>query len=771
MPTACRTLLIPFALLFTATFASAEAPVAKYIFPAGGRQGATVNVRVGGLDLHRECNFLLTGPGVRGTPVLKRTNTLWFEGPVLPLPDSQRQEDYPKDMLGRIEIAADASPGDRSWRLWTSQGATASLPFVVGTLPEIVEDEIEGDPIPVLVNLPVTINGRIFPIEDLDLWSFDARKGQSVTATVRAASLGSPLDARLEILDAHGKTLAENDDAQDADPAVRFTAPADGRYSVRIGDVSNKGGQAYVYRLTLTSGTVVDRVYPLGGRRGERVLVEVSGQGVPEKPIEIAVPGDAPETWAAPEFDGLLLDLDDLPEYRETEPNDEVEGLKPLDLPAIANGRIGKPGDVDLWAIRGVKGQAVEVELRAMRLGSPLAGTLTVMDASGKQLAKVEATATDPSLRFTPPTDGVYVVRVAELFRSRGGESFAYRLRIAPSAPDYRLRLPVDGLTLPRGGKVKLRVQAERVGGFDAPIALTLEGLPEGVKATNTTIAAKQTAVDVTLEAEAMAKVNGVLLTVRGEAPGSDRPLSRIATLPTRRGERESDTLLLGVGVPTPFKVVGDYDLRLAPRGQVHTRRYRIERNGFDGPLEVSMADKQARHLQGVTGPTITVPASVSEFEYPVLLPPWMETGRTSRTCVMAVGVVKDPDGTEHVVSFTSQAQNDQIIAVVEPGRLDVEVERGTLVVEPGKTASLTVKVLRGKGLVGSAKVELVLPAHFRGVSVEPLELPADRDVGSLTLRFTDQPGPFNKPVTIRATVMDQGQPVLAETRVELVQR
>jgi hypothetical protein len=47
-------------LLFTG-FATAEVPVAKYISPRG-TTGTAVDVRVGGLDLHRECNLVLTSP-------------------------------------------------------------------------------------------------------------------------------------------------------------------------------------------------------------------------------------------------------------------------------------------------------------------------------------------------------------------------------------------------------------------------------------------------------------------------------------------------------------------------------------------------------------------------------------------------------------------------------------------------------------------------------------------------------------------------------------
>ena len=110
-------------------------------------------------------------------------------------------------------------------------------------------------------------------------------------------------------------------------------------------------------------------------------------------------------------------------------------------------------------------------------------------------------------------------------------------------------------------------------------------------------------------------------------------------------------------------------------RGSVCHRHYRIERNGYDGPIEVRLADRQAHHLQGIHGPTILVPAGANEFDYAVEMPPWMEIGRTARACVMGTGVVKE-GGVDHYVSYSSIAQNDQIIAVMETGRLGVEMEK-----------------------------------------------------------------------------------------------
>jgi len=474
-----------------AAVASADPPVASYIFPAGGQRGQIIDVRVGGLNLHDSCGFEMLGPGVAADKSLRRTKTVWFEGPVLPLPDSQQQEDYPKDTAGRVTIAADAAPGLRHWRLWTAQGSTPAMKFVVGDLPEVVEQEIDGEPVPVEVKPPVTINGRIFPREDIDVWAFAATKGQTFTCEVNAARLGSPLDARLEVLDPDGRRLAEKV-ADGTDPLLRFTAPTDGKYSVRIHDVSFHGGQAYVYRLTITADPYVDRVYPLGGRRGGTTKFEPSGQRLPAGPVAVALPADGPADYAHRLDVGgkltnvILLDLDDLPEYLEGQPKG------PVAVPAVLNGRIAKPGDAGNWDITLKKGEAVDVELRAGRLGSPLRGVLILLDAAGKELARADAAGTgqaDPSLRFTPPADGTYRVRVEERFRHRGGSDFAYRLRVAPPSGtrDFRLTLPADALSVNRGQQAKLKVTAERIGGFNEPIVLTVDGLPPGVTAASTT--------------------------------------------------------------------------------------------------------------------------------------------------------------------------------------------------------------------------------------------------------------------------------------------
>src|SRR5205085_140284 len=157
----------------------------------------------------------------------------------------------------------------------------------------------------------------------------------------------------------------------------------------------------------------------------------------------------------------------------------------------------------------------------------------------------------------------------------------------------------------------------------------------------------------------------------------------------------------LAVALPTPFQIAGPADFGWSPRGSVRHRRYKITRNGFAGPIEVRLADRQARHLQGVQGALVTVPPGRDEFDYPITLPPWMEIGRTSRTVVIATGVVREPDGTEHEVSFSNPRNELQIAAVIGPGRLGLDLRRASIAVAPGRTLEVPVKVARGRGVDG----------------------------------------------------------------------
>jgi hypothetical protein len=746
--------------------ARGDEPSASYLFPAGGQRGTTVQFHVGGHYLHDACRFQLEGPGVSAVSRLQRcAETVWFEGPVIPLTDSQQKEDYPVDHAGSVTIAADATPGLRRWRVSTSQGVTASLPFVVGDLPEVIEREIDGAALPVPVQLPVTVNGRIFPREDMDIWTFTAKAGEAFSCEVLAAGLESPLDAVLKLIGPDGTVLRQCDDHFGPDPRIAFVAPVTGMYQLQLQDANLGGLQHYVYRLSILPGVTADGMYPLGGTRGTVLPVELFHGAESLGRVEVPVSADSPERFPVPGQRQLWGAASSLPEVLEAETGDAPDAAETAGVGQILNGRIGHPGDRDVWQLQLAEKQTVILDLFAARLGSPLDSVLTVLDAEGQQVAEaddMERGGTDSQLRFTAPRSGEWRICIADRFAERGGPQYAYRLVVqaAETFPEgFTLALASDACNLPRGGEAKVKVTARRTPGFQGEIGLSVEGLPTGVTVEGVQIPVGKNETTLILKAAKDAPVNLVPLTIRGEEIRSQPEqqaalISAVARLNrSRPDDQPGEVVWMSVCVPTPFKFVGAFETKYAPRGSTFVRRYRIERGEYSGPLTVSLAERQTRHLQGVTGPVVQVPAGVDEFEYPVRLPPWMEIGRTSRTCLMAVGQVTTEDGETHPVSYTSFEQNDQVIVLVDPGRMSLRLERDSLLAVPGSSVTVPVQVFQEASAASDVRLELILPRHVEGVRCAPVILPAGSSSGVLTVEFSEtQPGPFNMPLTVRAT-------------------
>lgn len=774
-------------LLISSQLAFAEVPTANYIFPAGGRRGTNVAARIGGCNLHDAPRLTWIGNGVTAPSLLNPTETIWFEGPVIPQPASQQKEDYPRDFAAPLQIAADAPSGRQAWRLSTSQGVTNAWGFLVGDFPEVVEQEVDGDAPAVRVELPVTINGRIFPREDVDAWSFVATRGQTINCRVATSEFGSPLEARIEIRDATGMVLGEQSPEGNSTPDLRFVVPADGEYQVRIHDSGFGGLQDHVYRLTVTSGPVIDGVFPLGGQRGTQLPLELSGVNLVEQVMTVTLPATGSDFVLhvpAPGFGSATLDLDDLPEMREVESGNDTS--QQFTVPAVLNGRIQTLGDTDTWKFTAKKGMEYDFEVRAARYGSPLDAVLEISDVAGKRLVEADDSQgiqTDARLRWTAPADADYQVSIRDRLPSRGGARFAYRIRIVSTEqPQFTLVANLDALNLDRGKTANLKVTLDRGPGFKEAVEVQVEGLPAGVSISSPTspmlIAANQRELQLTLKAEADAVIALAPVKLTGRAKSGDRELTSVVAVQPPRPEQgriavedPSQRLWVAVAIPTPFKFVGIFETKFIPRGAVFVRKYHIDRNGFEGPLEVRLADRQGRHLQGVHASSVTVPSGQSDFEFAVTLPPWMEIGRTCRSTLAVVGKTTDPDGTVHTVSYSSNDQNNQMIALVDPGRFALQLPRTTLSARPGQTVELPVRVQRGPGLSNAVSLELIASLPIQGVSASAVEIPGDATGALVKITFAQAlAGIEVHPVILRATTKDErGLPVTAETSLQLV--
>lgn len=136
---------------------------------------------------------------------------------------------------------------------------THPVRLLVSRLPVVVEEQDAGGEVTsaLAVSVPSCIAGRVGQPSDVDVYRFEATKGQAFTVEVFAQRFGSFLDAHLRILDGQGRQVAQADDSRVGHRSTRdarldsWTAPSDGSYFIEIRDVHLRGSDwmPYVVRM------------------------------------------------------------------------------------------------------------------------------------------------------------------------------------------------------------------------------------------------------------------------------------------------------------------------------------------------------------------------------------------------------------------------------------------------------------------------------------------------------------------------------------------
>ena len=188
-------------------------------------------------------------------------------------------------------------------------------------------------------------------------------------------------------------------------------------------------------------------------------------------------------------LNSVRFEVSSLPETSDTEPNDSIDQAQSVAMPIVINGRIDRPGDVDVYGFEGQAGATVVAEINARRLDSPLDSTLTLLDARGQPLAfnddqedKGAGLLThhaDSYLKYNLPAAGKYYVQVADA-QQKGGPGYGYRLRISLPRPEFALRIVPSVINFRPNATQAVTVYALRRDGFDGEISLALKDAPAG---------------------------------------------------------------------------------------------------------------------------------------------------------------------------------------------------------------------------------------------------------------------------------------------------
>jgi hypothetical protein len=336
------------------------------------------------------------------------------------------------------------------------------------------------------------VNGRLEKAGDVDCFAVSVKKGQTLVASLEAnRTLKSPMDAILQVVAADGFVLDQNHDYRGLDPQLAFVAPKDGTYVARVfafpatpdSSIRFSGGEAYIYRLTLTTGGFADHVLPLAVNRTTPGSVRLEGWNIADANQPLQVTADAGDGLPVfrPGLAGLpRVVLETHPTFDASQPADPMNVHAP---PVSITGRLREAGKADRFTIAGKKGQRLDVQVRSESLGLAVAPVVRLLGPAGAELAKAEPAKlhTDVVLAYTPTADGPITVTVSDLFNGAGFRH-AYLLRVIPAEPDYELTVAADRFTATVGKPLTIPVKVVRKNGFAKPVDVTGVGLPDGVK-------------------------------------------------------------------------------------------------------------------------------------------------------------------------------------------------------------------------------------------------------------------------------------------------
>ena len=444
--------------------ASAAPPAITYLYPAGAQRGTTVEVAAAGSFDKWPVTVWAGGTGVTVRP------------------------GKDKGKLS-VTVAADAVPGVYWLRAANEDGAGGLRPFIVGLLPEVAEKEPNDEPKAAQpVDRPTTVNGRLDKAGDVDCFAVPVKKGQTLVASLEANhTLKSPMDAILQVVSADGFVLDQNHDLHGLDPQLAYTAPVDGPLVVRVfafpsnpdSSIRFSGGDASVYRLTLTTGGFADYPVPLAVSRVKPEPVSVVGWNVPAAAKALPVP-DSRDEFAAVFHPEIANPFRIRLEPHATSDRTRPAHVGPLAPPVSVTGRLATP--TQSVVLLGKKGQPLTFQVQSRSLGLAVNPVVRVVDVGNKQLARAEPAAVggDTTLSFTPPADGTYTVVVSDLYGG-SGPRHAFLLRVLTPEPDYDLTVAADRFAAPPGKPLDVPVKVARRNGFAKPVEVVAEELPVGV--------------------------------------------------------------------------------------------------------------------------------------------------------------------------------------------------------------------------------------------------------------------------------------------------
>ena len=512
--------------LFAAEEALTSDPELTSLFPLAGQRGTVVE-EIRGYRLAGAYGVWLRSDGlsarIKSVEVVE-PEAAQYRKEETDSPGEKTEENLPVYQIAiQIEVDRSVPVGTHPLRLVSPQGLSNGVSFRVVDGSVVRETQAshqtarQAQPVP----LPMTVCGKISAPGEVDFYSLDAVAGQRIGFEMVQAEGFEP---RLVLYQPTGSWFDPDrptrllfDEQRSTDiipiePRMTFSVPQEGRYTLGVSSLFGNGSPDASYQLRISLGqaswasergpgrepsTWRERSFTRKLESDWMATLRSRTVETAENPSSTGHPEseDTPEGAARASFEVIPHSAP------ESEPNGSVQEALQITVPAIVEGCIERPADIDNFRFRVGAGESLVFEVETPAARPPhFNPRLGIVDALNQELFSnvhrriylynnqaehhVYFKRVEPKVIYTFDAGGDYVLQVRDITSRYGNRDYVYKVMVRPRIAHVgEVGLDEsDCINLIPGRARKLTISTSHEEGFKGDVSFAITGLPAGVE-------------------------------------------------------------------------------------------------------------------------------------------------------------------------------------------------------------------------------------------------------------------------------------------------
>lgn len=731
-------------------------PTITSVAPRGMARGTTVEFTVEGLNLANAQGILFDQPGIKGRVLRVKelpdlpdirlgSNGTLSTVDLGPLPPHNQ-------VTIEVDVSPEAPVGPVGFRIQTPLGTSPDGKFLVEPYyGESPDREPNNTPEQAFESyLPTILVGEISKPGDADYFKIKVKAGEQLVFENGAVEIGSTLQPVVEILrEDQSVVKAFGNDGGTSTEYFAHKFDTAGTYYVRVTDYQQSGRASNTYRIKVGPFRLATSAFPLGVQQGKESEVSVHGLRVNSAPLKVKgepSPGeiDVLRVRPAGSFSELKLAVGRDPEVLSSGTNHDVQSAQTLTVPVTVNGRLDAPKEEHYYKFHAAKGEKVVLEVLARRFDSDLDSFLEVLDAKGKPIETATVRAVTET--FTALRDHDSASRGIRITSWTGWSVGDYvlvgneimRVEALPRGPDDDTVFDSFG-----GQRIAWLGTSSEMHFLDRPV-YKIQIHPPGTKFTPNGLPLVHLFARNDDGGSGMGKDSKIDFV----APADGDYVVRLADVRGLGGENFA--YRLNIRPPRP-----DFRLAVSPRnpnvpagGSAPLNITALRLDGYDGPIEIGVEDLPPGLK---ASPSTILPGQVSTT---VLLTADARAVLEKAAPLKVAGKAKV--GAETLARYANPEDKLKYIALMPKADVQMTAETKEVVLEPGGTAEVAVRIQRQNGFGGRVPVDVRnLPPRVRvlDVGLNGVLINENETQRSFTLEALDNAPPVDQWIYVGGTV------------------